>query len=684
MKSAPLFTFYALLRAQAQSTEATKSSTDNVPPCDPGSRFYDIYYLGRGYDVVRGNPEPWLSNTGGDASQLTFDPGWAVSVVDMNDYSAGKRINGCLVPNVVADSIQNTGSCLYQSDFSEMGDSASYQHSLRAQASFDEHAGAFGWGESFSASGDYQEQHDESMRHKSIYFSSSSLCEFYTATLPEFAAFNLTSDFRRGVNALPTQVGQDEEVLIRFVKQFGTHFTSKITMGAKATILFSLDQVAYSSFSSKGFDISAAMKVSFGCFGGFKGHTSVDEHDSSYQQFEKTNKHTIISCVGANGECPLVDGGKPPEDWRAAAQKAPVPLTYSLRSVADVLTRDYFDSRIEPNISAKQNVLYHFLVNEYCSKVAPAVQAVCKPPDKDGYWSTKADIGVASSSKRAPHAKTDVGVGVLDGYLYAVGGYDGGFSSTVDVYNPSDNTWHPVQSMHIARYRLGVGVLQGKVYAVGGLESGGTNSVQATMEIFDPYGNGWSLGANMTTPRCGLGVAVLDDMLFAVGGDSLTEHHLATMEVYRVSSQKWLPAPSMRQGRTYMGCGALGGKLYVVGGEIANGLTATMEIFDPSTNTWYTGPSMSTPRGYVSVGILRNKIHVVGGGEWCQPDRTSMLTFDTTTQAWSRGSPMLIGRTRTAVGMLGDKMYAVGGCTECTNSSNWIASVESFWNASEH
>jgi hypothetical protein len=50
-----------------------------------------------------------------------------------------------------------------------------------------------------------------------------------------------------------------------------------------------------------------------------------------------------------------------------------------------------------------------------------------------------------------------VGVGVLDGILYAVGGHDGPLvRKSVESYNPETKTWTPVADMAMCRRNAGV------------------------------------------------------------------------------------------------------------------------------------------------------------------------------------------------------------------------------------
>jgi len=70
----------------------------------------------------------------------------------------------------------------------------------------------------------------------------------------------------------------------------------------------------------------------------------------------------------------------------------------------------------------------------------------CYDPTLDT-WTPVADMSVC---------RQGVGVGVLVGLIYAIGGYDGGkYLKSVEVYRPSDGLWSSVADMEICRYRPG-------------------------------------------------------------------------------------------------------------------------------------------------------------------------------------------------------------------------------------
>ena len=80
-------------------------------------------------------------------------------------------------------------------------------------------------------------------------------------------------------------------------------------------------------------------------------------------------------------------------------------------------------------------------------------------------------------------------VGVVNGVLYAVGGYGplsfpGEFpTGAVDAYDPSTNSWTTKASLPTPRAGLAVGVVSGILYAVGGIAD---NTSFGTLEAYWP------------------------------------------------------------------------------------------------------------------------------------------------------------------------------------------------------
>jgi N-acetylneuraminic acid mutarotase len=145
-------------------------------------------------------------------------------------------------------------------------------------------------------------------------------------------------------------------------------------------------------------------------------------------------------------------------------------------------------------------------------------------------WSTKAAI---------PTARAGLAIAVVNGILYAIGGYGGftehdvGYSNccevaTVEAYDPSTDSWTTKAPMPTARAFVGVGVINGIVYAAGGRSSIGYVN---TLEAYDPSTNTWTRKRVMPTPRWGLAASVINGKMYAMGG--YNDHGaMSTVEVY--------------------------------------------------------------------------------------------------------------------------------------------------------
>lgn len=83
-----------------------------------------------------------------------------------------------------------------------------------------------------------------------------------------------------------------------------------------------------------------------------------------------------------------------------------------------------------------------------------------------------------------------------------VGGYNGDPTVThldsVECYHPGTNTWTYVSYMSCCRSGVGVGVVDGILYAIGGTDG---STIFKTVEAYDPKTNVWKNVANLNSPR---------------------------------------------------------------------------------------------------------------------------------------------------------------------------------------
>jgi len=228
-------------------------------------------------------------------------------------------------------------------------------------------------------------------------------------------------------------------------------------------------------------------------------------------------------------------------------------------------------------------------------------------PQLAGHWSSKAAM---------PTARYGLAVGVVNGILYAVGGYGfNGILNTLEAYDPATNTWITKAPMPTARGDLAVSVVNGVLYAVGGVGGGPPLS---TVEAYDPSRNTWSEKSPMPTAREYLAVGVVKGLLYVVGGSGDCGSYCSTVEAYNPATNAWSTKASMPTARCCLSAGVLGRDLYAVGGY--NGFFGKyladlrkVESYNPATDAWTTKASMPTRRRLLAVGVVNKVLYAVGG-----------------------------------------------------------------------
>jgi N-acetylneuraminic acid mutarotase len=187
-------------------------------------------------------------------------------------------------------------------------------------------------------------------------------------------------------------------------------------------------------------------------------------------------------------------------------------------------------------------------------------------------------------------------VAVLDDRIYVMGGYGGvegslsDYMDAVESYCPKADCWLSVASMRDTRFGFGVGVLNGKLYVVGGFN--GKDSWMRRVECYDPSKACWMDCAPLKTGRRYHSVAVVQGLIYAVGGyDGLT--NLTNVECYDPVANQWSSAASLNCARSGHSTKVIKDQIYVVGGNV---MAPGGEFYDVKTQRWYCEGRMETFR----------------------------------------------------------------------------------------
>ncbi|XP_012258058.2 kelch-like ECH-associated protein 1B isoform X2 [Athalia rosae] len=260
----------------------------------------------------------------------------------------------------------------------------------------------------------------------------------------------------------------------------------------------------------------------------------------------------------------------------------------------------------------------------------------------EGY---NADDKIWSQHARLTVPRSGLGGAFLKGMFYAVGGrnnspgsrYD---SDWVDRYNPVLDQWRPCNPMSVPRNRVGVAVMDGVLYAVGG--SAGAE-YHNSVECYDTEQDIWTSVEPMHTKRLGVGVAVVNRLLYAIGGFD-GEHRLSSVECYHPENDEWTMVSPMHCSRSGSGVASLGQYIYVVGGYDGTRQLSSVERYDTERDTWEYVSRVSVARSALSVTVLDGKLYAMGGYDG-QNFLSIVEIYDPAKDQWEQGKPMTSGRS---------------------------------------
>ncbi len=205
------------------------------------------------------------------------------------------------------------------------------------------------------------------------------------------------------------------------------------------------------------------------------------------------------------------------------------------------------------------------------------------------------------------------------------------------------------------REQVGIGVLDGKLYVVGGW-SDQSNSEVNTVERYNPRTGIWETLTPMPSPRQDPQVAALNGLLYVLGGDDLNGT-VSRMEVYDPETDSWSSAASPYFGVSggQIAMEALGGMLYV------NGDNDQMYYYDPDTNTWgeFTG---GMPHSWVTTTVIDGKMYIAGGWNNIYGYYSNELTvFDPVSRVTTYLQGMNMVRQDAVGGTIDGKFFVAGG-----------------------
>lgn len=201
----------------------------------------------------------------------------------------------------------------------------------------------------------------------------------------------------------------------------------------------------------------------------------------------------------------------------------------------------------------------------------------------------------------------------VDGKIYVIGGidYDGlPTLRTVEIYDPSENTWTTSTDLPVPLFRPASVVYSGKIYIFGGAFPEGISDMVFEFDPENP--DSWTEKATMPSPLDWHEAQVVEDSIYLLGG--LNNTWVDSTLVYLPKTDEWIIRAGTPQPRGFYASAVYEDTIYVMGG-IYFGLTHNqVYAYNPQSNSWVQKGNM--PDSKLSAGSIVHDDHIYLFGGW--------------------------------------------------------------------
>jgi hypothetical protein len=260
-----------------------------------------------------------------------------------------------------------------------------------------------------------------------------------------------------------------------------------------------------------------------------------------------------------------------------------------------------------------------------------------------------------------PTARAGMGVAVVDGKIYAIGGHNWGNTSGInEMYDPETDTWTTKTPMPTPRTNFGIAVVENKIYAIGGSPDDWVYT--DVNEVYDPAIDTWETKTSMPTARHALEANVVDGKIYMIGGGQRGPlyDNFDVNEIYDPATDTWTTKTPIPTGVQSYASSVVDNKIYIITDSLN-------QIYDPQTDTWRNGASppssVDKPAAGVTAGDTATKrVFVMGGQQGLDAVNLNQV-YDPETDTWVAGLWLPTARFGLGVAVVNDMLYAIGGHT---------------------
>lgn len=205
----------------------------------------------------------------------------------------------------------------------------------------------------------------------------------------------------------------------------------------------------------------------------------------------------------------------------------------------------------------------------------------------------------------------------------------------------TNDCWERRTPMPQRRNAVGVVVVGGALYAIGGVDS--TMTPTGFVEAYDPTTDHWTEKAWLPVPRYGSAMGVVNGIIYVAGGMTASGP-TETVEAYNPATDSWSSRSSLPTPTAFPAGAVFGGKLYAVGGELADSAMITTALaYDPTADQWSAKAPLPAARSAAALGVADTQLFVFGGRGF---DKKTVFAYNPSADQWTSRTPGSRGTTR--------------------------------------
>lgn len=349
-------------------------------------RLPNVGYLGQGYNIFEGNPR----------SSRVVDPGFRQPVLGLTYEDGLTTADGkyAIPDNTNAEAIS---LCDSKTETKTISGAKSYYESLTTDVSFD----IKGFGASFSLSTDFKKVQNSTSTHENIFTDTKATCSVYKIDAGVYTT-QAAADISVGIQYLPLSFSSDtSDALFTFIDNYGTHYLSGVEMGGRFGQRLEFSKETWTKFHENDVDITASAGFSFIVSVGSKVENDHDQQMA--ESFSRSSQSQTQYHVGGQYS-------KDAATWMATVGDSPMPVTYTLKRLDEVL-QPYHLPQMDSDVLSQQKAALSSAIDAYCARYkARGELASCEEPDNDvplemrtsGNWANKNFAGNTNGIKECP------------------------------------------------------------------------------------------------------------------------------------------------------------------------------------------------------------------------------------------------------------------------------------------